>query len=695
AIDMNQDNYLCEALKMRSLTSEFNPPRFDDLHAQAAQAVGIGRKESRASDTSEESEPAPSAAEAWEHERPFPDMAHQPVALVGFREWIFSQDSGALAGFAAATEFTFGSIVQRIMTWPGAARFHYGHPDLWNKLFVMTRGGPSKATRGFHISEDVFAGYNHTLRGGRTKFKEYVSVGKGRDMGFDSINGFEAKVSGGNGEQVMSRDVFRMSARMDFFRLMAFYHSGCGFFVNTTLLLASVYANVWVIVLISLTGSELVVDPRTLSVVSSLTGQAVGVSVNQAVQLGLFSIVTYAVELMLERGIMHMLATILVQIIQGSVAFFTFRARTTMHYFTSDVQYGGAKYVSTGRGYALKHNSFVKVYAGYARSHLYFGTELIFMLILLALINTSDYALLTWSAWLVAVCLLWAPFWFNPQTFQIERCTDDFEAWVLWMTDVVDAESGTTWFSWNKGQLERARNELGTLNNPFATTVRGLLMAVPTAVLAVAAVTTINNTEYNRWIIFGTVSGGFWFAVVAIWCLRYVMLRNYWHRLWRATRTFVAIGLIAFIVCVIIFIPGGVSAGVGVRNLVIIVFANIEIVAIVAQVLLYTCRGSLKARYITDSAYRMLDWALGYMLFGFLFLLSFLQIVDIMQGALLFNMKFAKALQRSRLLESNFFSSYVDRAMERVTKNLKEEQRLAGEPHSGRPPVSRSSSKVA
>lgn len=91
----------------------------------------------------------------------------------------------------------------------------------------------------------------------------------------------------------------------------------------------------------------------------------------------------------------------------------------------------------------------------------------------------------------------------------------------------------------------------------------------------------------------------------------------------------------------------------------------------------------------------MLDWALGYMLFGFLFLLSFLQIVDIMQGALLFNMKFAKALQRSRLLESNFFSSYVDRAMERVTKNLKEEQRLAGEPHSGRPPVSRSPSKVA
>jgi 1,3-beta-glucan synthase component len=51
--------------------------------------------------------------------------------------------------------------------------------------------------RAFHISEDVFAGYNHTLRGAQTKFLEYISVGKGRDMGFDSINSFESKVFAG------------------------------------------------------------------------------------------------------------------------------------------------------------------------------------------------------------------------------------------------------------------------------------------------------------------------------------------------------------------------------------------------------------------------------------------------------------------------------------------------------------------
>lgn len=33
------------------------------------------------------------------------------------------------------------------MAYPSAVRCHYGHPDLWNKLFSMTRGGISKVSR--------------------------------------------------------------------------------------------------------------------------------------------------------------------------------------------------------------------------------------------------------------------------------------------------------------------------------------------------------------------------------------------------------------------------------------------------------------------------------------------------------------------------------------------------------------------
>jgi hypothetical protein len=56
--------------------------------------------------------------------------------------------------------------------------------------------------------------------------------------------------------------------------------------------------------------------------------------------------------------------------------------------------------------------------------------------------------------------------------------------------------------------------------------------------------------------------------------------------------------------------------------------------------------GVCAPRGFTPSTPRsMLDWFLGYFLFAFLFLLSFIFVVDKVQGALLFNMKFAKALE--------------------------------------------------
>ncbi|KAL4451723.1 hypothetical protein ABPG75_007385 [Micractinium tetrahymenae] len=679
AIDMNQDNYLAEALKMRNLVNEFNPPRYDDDAAARTRAIAQrkrttnGRELPLAVDNKRGGLTEFVRVGSDALERPWPHMGDKPVALVGFREWIFSQDSGALASFAASTEFTFGSIVQRVMTWPGSVRFHYGHPDLWNKLFIMTRGGVSKATRAFHISEDVFAGYNHTQRSGKVKFKEYISVGKGRDMGFDSINSFESKVSGGNGEQVMSRDVHRLGTQFDFFRLMSFYHSGCGFFINTFLVMLSVYVNIWSILVLALTTDSYMVTYNGERI-NVLTGSAsTGVSIQQIIQLGMFSIVTYAVELLLEYGFAKMIATILMQIVQGSLGFFIFRSRTTAYFFWNDVLYGGAKYIPTGRGYAIKHNSFVKVYTSYARSHLYYAAELLLLAILLLLIDSSSYPQIAWSTWMVSVAILWSPFWFNPQTFQLERVKDDFASWLLWMRDVTDTSTNSTWFSWNKGQLEKARNEGQTQTSPWGTALQGVVNAIPTALLIVASITKLENTRYNRWIVFGVLSGGFWLAMLTVVLLRALLLRHYQYRTWRLMRTLVAVAIVAFLICIIIFLPDQLSGGVGIKNLILIIFANFGAASFIVQVLLYIFRSSLTARRIVDTAYRLLDWFLGYFLFLFLFLFAFLYFVDKIQGALLFNFKFAKMLERSRLLEANYLTNFVDRAMERNKKVLKDE----------------------
>ena len=705
AIDMNQDNYLCEAVKMRNLINEFNPPQYTEQALRDATsavarrragpdgvaipispalgAMGNGgvpgppsfRNNGKNGDKNGSSKMSRGNAGGYAYERPFPDMRNMPVCLVGFREWVFSQDSGALASFAAATEFTFGSMIQRIMTWPGAVRFHYGHPDLWNKIFVMTRGGVSKATRAFHISEDVFAGYNHVVRGGRVKFKEYIACGKGRDMGFDSINSFESKVSGGNGEQVMSRDVYRLGTHLDFFRLLSFYHSGPGFFVNSYLVLLSVYANLWMLTMLALTQTQILPDPNDpTQTVSTLSGQPTSVAVQQVIQIGMFSIITYAVELILEYGLVKALASLLLQLLQGSLSFFIFRSRTTAFFFLTDVQFGGAKYIPTGRGYQLKHNSFVKVYSNYARSHIYYACELLLLLILLVLLSTFQYASTTWSTWMVCIGILWAPFWFNPGSFLLEKAKDDFEAWSLWMSDVVDPETNSTWDSWNKSQLEKPRNDREFQTNPLATAIRGVLGALPTAIMTVGAITNLQNTKWNKWIVFGVITGAFWAIVAAMIVTKRWLIVGRHYRIWRLVRTFAVLALIAFLVCAIVFMPDA-GSGIGIRNLILIMFANFSFATVLTQVLLYLApRGALGPRGLVDGAYRVLDYILGYFLFFFLFLFSFLQVFHWVQGALLYNIKFSRKLEEARMLGSNnYITSYVDRATERINNNLKQE----------------------
>lgn len=106
----------------------------------------------------------------------------------------------------------------------------------------------------------IFSGFNSTLRQGNITHHEYfqvsyglnfvaldfthsfpkalivfflVQVGKGRDVGLNQIALFEGKVAGGNGEQVLSRDVYRIGQLFDFFRMLSFYYTTVGFYVCT------------------------------------------------------------------------------------------------------------------------------------------------------------------------------------------------------------------------------------------------------------------------------------------------------------------------------------------------------------------------------------------------------------------------------------------------------------------------------
>lgn len=83
------------------------------------------------------------------------------------------------------------------------------------------------------LLNSMFLGFNSTMREGNVTHHEYMQVGKGRDVGMNQISSFEAKVANGNGEQTLSRDIYRLGRRFDFYRMLSFYFTTVGFYFSS------------------------------------------------------------------------------------------------------------------------------------------------------------------------------------------------------------------------------------------------------------------------------------------------------------------------------------------------------------------------------------------------------------------------------------------------------------------------------
>ncbi len=160
----------------------------------------------------------------------------------------------------------------------------------------------------------------------------------------NQISMFEAKVSSGNGEQVLSRDVYRLGHHLDFFRMLSFYYTTVGFFINNLIIVLVVYAFLWGRVYLTLSGVE-----ASLSNTSdALHNTALTASLNQQflVQLGLLTALPMIVENALEHGFLRALWEFFTMQLQLASVFFTFSMGTRAHYFGRTLLHGGAKVCS-------------------------------------------------------------------------------------------------------------------------------------------------------------------------------------------------------------------------------------------------------------------------------------------------------------------------------------------------------------
>ncbi|XP_022146133.1 callose synthase 1 [Momordica charantia] len=412
-IDMNQDNYMEEAFKMRNLLEEFLT-----MH----------------------------------------DGVRYPTIL-GLREHIFTGSVSSLAWFMSNQENSFVTIGQRLLANPLKVRFHYGHPDVFDRLFHLTRGGVSKASKVINLSEDIFAGFNSTLREGNVTHHEYIQVGKGRDVGLNQISMFEAKIANGNGEQTLSRDIYRLGHRFDFFRMLSCYFTTVGFYFSTMLTVLTVYIFLYGRLYLVLSGLEKALSTHP-AIKDNKSLQTALIS-QSAVQIGLLMALPMVVEIGLERGFRAALSDFILMQLQLAPVFFTFSLGTKTHYYGRTLLHGGAQYRGTGRRFVVFHAKFADNYRLYSRSHFVKGIELMILLLVYHILGVSYrgavvHILITVSIWFMIGTWLFAPFLFNPSGFEWQKIVDDWTDWKKWIVNRggIGVAPDKSWESWWEKEQE-------------------------------------------------------------------------------------------------------------------------------------------------------------------------------------------------------------------------------------------------
>lgn len=411
-IDANQDNYLEECLKIRSVLAEF-----EEMNVEQTNPYAPGLK--------------------FEEQN-----KNHPVAIVGAREYIFSENSGVLGDVAAGKEQTFGTLFARTLAQIGG-KLHYGHPDFINATFMTTRGGVSKAQKGLHLNEDIYAGMTALCRGGRIKHSEYFQCGKGRDLGFGSILNFTTKIGAGMGEQMLSREYYYLGTQLPLDRFLSFYYAHAGFHINNLFIQLSLQMFILTLVNLNSLAHESIMCSydRNKPVTDILYplgcyNLAPAIDWVRRYTLSIFIVffiafIPIVVQELIERGVWKATQRFFRHLLSLSPMFEVFVGQIYSSSLLNDLSVGGARYISTGRGFATARIPFSVLYSRFAGSAIYMGTRCMIM-ILFGTVSHWQPALL-WF-WASLSSLMFSPFIFNPHQFAWEDFFIDYRDFIRWLS---------------------------------------------------------------------------------------------------------------------------------------------------------------------------------------------------------------------------------------------------------------------
>jgi callose synthase len=612
----------------------------------------------------------------------------EDVTIIGMKEHVFTGRASSISRFMTLQELVFVTLTQRVLAEPLRSRMHYGHPDVFEKSFVMTNGGVSKASKGINLSEDVFSGYNVTLRGGLVTHVEFMQCGKGRDVTLNQINAFEAKLSNGCAESCLSREGHRMSNSLDFFRLNSMYYGHFGFYICNALTVLCVYLYAYSKLYVA-THNDVVETAATNT--KELASLATVMGTQYILQFGMLTTLPLLATLIVEFGWKQAMFQVIELVSALGIVFYVFLTGTKAHYYDVALIRGGSKYRATGRGFAITRDPMVNFFKDYGVSHFRKAVELMGVMILYGVFgdfsigvnakadfckNNADicenspslipanitaldaygstpqsYGVASFAVLLLAACWLMAPFLFNTDGLVLEKTKIDVSNWFAWMMriksdgELIDADESSSdstpkdsWLEWytEDANLMCKVGPMGRLTYCFRE------LRHPLAMYFVFA----TNFSKGQWpILIASVFA----AWGALWVGGFVANQTIRHNQKQVALTFRGIGYMVFALGSITFVPiivGTVAGWPLLKSFTLSASIFIGLNAICQYSLAF--HGAFGLPLAVWSPFIELgflyDMLVGVFLVVPLVLLSFMPFMRILQTRMMFNGGFARAL---------------------------------------------------
>ena len=124
-----------------------------------------------------------------------------------------------------------------------------------------------------------------------------------------------------------------------------------------------------------------------------------------------------------ERGTWKAVFRLAKQFGSLSPAFEVFSTQIYCNSILSNLNYGGARYIATGRGFATARTNFSTLFSRFAGPSIYLGMRTLIMLLYVTISFWIPHVVYFWITTL-ALCL--APFIFNPHQFSFSDFIIDY-----------------------------------------------------------------------------------------------------------------------------------------------------------------------------------------------------------------------------------------------------------------------------